>query len=349
MRRARWSSGRRARGRIRGPRAIWGGAEHPTITDADLVLGYLNPDRFWAGRRRLDVPAAERALAKHVATPRAVSVIEAALGNVSMAVTQMVRAVRQMTTERGLDPRDFTLVAFGGADPLHAAAVAAELRIPRVLVPAAPGLQSAQGALISDTTTDVSCTFVRPLPAVEASAVDEALVDLEQQGLAVLRAGGHSPGHCQIERVAEMCYQGQDLHLPIPVPPGPVTPATLSELAGRLDRRFRELYGFLPENRVPQLVNLRVLVRDAAGGRPGGVTRPAPAGAGAPAPPGTRRLHFPSIPEGCACPVYAREAVPVGVRLEGPCVVEEDFSTPLVHPGQWVARHDAGHLVIELA
>lgn len=81
---------------------------------------------------------------------------------------------------------------------------------------------------------------------------------------------------------------------------------------------------------------------------PGAVTRPAPAGAGIPAPPGTRRLHFPSIPEGCVCPVYAREAVPIGVRLEGPCVMEEDFSTTLVHPGQSVVRHAAGHLVIEL-
>ena len=331
-----------------GPACYLGGGEHPTITDADLVLGYLNPDRFWAGRRRLDVPAAERALAKHVAAPKAVSVIEAALGSISVAVTQMVRAVRQMTTERGLDPRDFTLVAFGGAGPLHAAAVAAELQIPRVLVPADPGLQSAQGALIAATMTDVSCTFVRPLPAVEAGEVDGAIVSLEDQALAVLSAGGHSPGQYEVERVAEMCYQGQDLHLPIPVPAGPITPAVLSELAERLDRRFRELYGFLPENRVPQFYNLRVLIRDAAGERPRAVARPAPPAAASAEPALVRRVYFPSVPEGCPCPVYGREAILVGVRLEGPCVVEEDFSTTLVYPGQSVVRHAAGHLIIEL-
>ena len=331
-----------------GPISYGQGGREVTVTDADVVLGYLNPDRFLAGRRRLEVEAAAEAVREQIASPTGTDAVSAALGVVSVAVNNMVGSLRKVTTQQGHDPRDFTLVAFGGAGPVHAGLVAREAGIQRVMVPAYPGLLSAMGLLLSDNRTETSVTFPRTLDSVSPEELTSIFDDLEQQARTVL-AGQHTTGNSlHAKRLAEMCYQGQRHELPVDIPPGTLTAADLEQVARQLDERFMELYGFLPVNHIPQLVHLRVFLekRIEEGERlrqsrvAGSNVSPHPAV-------GQRRLYFRGVEEtGEMCPVYDRLQLALGSRVEGPCVVEEDYSTTVVYPGQSLEVDGLGNLIL---
>jgi N-methylhydantoinase A len=326
-----------------GPASYGLGGDRPTVTDADLVLGYLNPDRFCGGARRLDAALAAQAIRRHVAEPARVGVIDAALGIVTVCATNMVGAVRKVTTERGYDPRDFTLVAFGGAGPVHAGQVAAELHIPRVLVPPAPGLVSAQGLLLADQRTDCALTYPVRLDAVEPGRLTAAFRRLEAEGRARLRDGPAGP--LAIERIAECCYVGQRNALPIRLPARALARADLGRLARQVDAAFARLYGFLPPHRMAQIVTLRVFVRRAAA--------PAPFPLGysgaqsAVASPPARPVVFPGR-RVARCPVLDRAGLAAGRRIAGPAIIEDDYATAVIWPGQRGQVDRYGNLVIEL-
>jgi N-methylhydantoinase A len=327
-----------------GPACYGNGGIEPTVTDADLLLGYLNPDDFCGGTQRLDAEAAERAVGA-LARKRGVDVVQAAQGIVNVAQTHMVTALRRVSTERGADPRDYVLVAYGGAGAVHAAAVAAELKIPTVLVPAQPGVLSARGSLMTELRTDVSRTFVRTLSEVAPSELEAEFDALEEQALNVLRDAGHSIPSYRVDRATEMCYAGQRMKLPVTVEAGRLSHETSDRLARGLDDAFERLYGFLPANRTPQLVNLRLALVAHAAARPlgiGAAVRTVPQQRDVT----DRLIHFPPPNGSVACPVVRRESLAPGQLLPGPCIVEEDFATSVVHIGQRAHVDDWGSLVI---
>ena len=260
----------------------------------------------------------------------------------------MVGALRRVTTQRGHDPRDFTLVAFGGAGPVHAGLLAREAGIPRVLAPAYPGLLSARGLLLADLRTEASLTLSKTLDSVSPEELTKTFERLESEAGSVL-PGGADADALEVERLAEMCYQGQRHELPVPFPAGRLTETDLDGAARRLDERFMELYGFLPISHIPQIVHLRVFLRkrveDAEKLRTHGI---AVGDDSAEAQVGERRLYFRDTgEEGRVCPVYDRALLGVGRSIAGPAVVEEDYSTTVVYPGQSLTVDAHGNLVID--
>ena len=238
----------------------WGGLE-PTVTDADLVLGYLDPERFCGGALSLCVSDAKRALKRHVGGPRGVSVEEAAIGILKVCVTNMVGAVRTITTERGTDPRDFALVAYGGAGPVHAGFVAAELNIPEVVVLRDPGLLSAKGLMLSDYRTDVDRTAVQLLLDADCEALNATFVELEREAVKQLPPPAPGARRLRLKRILELCYEGQQNVNPVELRTFPMVPGHLPKVAERLNRRFAAIYGFIPAGRRPQIQKLRVRAR----------------------------------------------------------------------------------------
>ncbi|MEE8117179.1 MAG: hydantoinase/oxoprolinase family protein, partial [Gemmatimonadales bacterium] len=241
-----------------GPACYGSGGAEPTVTDAGLVLGYLNPDRFCGGGVALSPDLAHTAIEQRIAGPRRVSADEAALGILRVCITNMVGAVRNVTTERGHDPRDFTLVAFGGAGPVHAAFIAAELDIPEALILRDPGLLSAKGLLLTNYRADVYRTFVQPLLDVDCASLSGLFAELEREAVAQLPSRMDGSQSSRVKRILELCYVGQQHVVPIELEDFPVKADHLSSLAGRLDRKFKSIFDFVPKDRRPQILHVRV-------------------------------------------------------------------------------------------
>ena len=275
---------------------------------------------------------------------------EAAVGILKVCVTNMVGAVRTITTERGYDPRDFALVAFGGAGPVHAGFVAAELNIPEVLVLRDPGLLSAKGLLLSNYRTEVYRTAVQPLLDANCKRLNAAFLALESEAVAQLPEPADGARRLGLKRILELCYEGQQNVLPIELKRFPIAPRDLPRIAERLNRRFAAIYGFVPGGRRPQILKLRVLAerkvaieRMLAQGRGGAKalrrsrTRPF----------AHRKALFPGRQgRPLRVPVFERERLAPGTALAGPALVQEDFSNTVVAPGQRLRVDDFGNLVI---
>jgi N-methylhydantoinase A len=314
-----------------GPACYGRGGGLATVTDAHVVLGHLPPNLL-GGRMRLDLAAATAAVRRHVAEPLGIDLHTAARGILAIADSNMVGAVRVVSVERGHDPRDFALVPFGGAGPLHGCALADLLGIRTVLVPPSPGVLCAQGLLAADLRAE----FSRSLRGGEdAASVEEGFAALEAQSVAWFDEEEVPPERRETNRVALMRYAGQGGELAVPWPGG--REAAVEGFAAR----HRALYGFdLPEA-VVELVTLRV---EAAGRLGGDITTPLPPGRGAEAY-GRHSVHFAGGTREAA--LYDRTALGAGDRFAGPAIVTQLDATTLVPPG-WRGRMDArGALILE--
>lgn len=329
-----------------GPMCYEHGGEIPTITDANVVLGFINPERFCGGAKELNPQRAREGIERHVAKPVGVSPEAAALGIARVAVTNLAGAVRQVTTERGLDMRDFTLVAYGGAGPLYASLVARELAIPWVLIPRLPGLLAAFGLLVSDFRADSWRTYPRLLDQVSPSELETLFEDLQQEAVQMLEV--RDGDVVSFERRIEMCYQGQRHEIGLTVPPGPISESTIGEIADLLQKLFQQKYRFTPRNPRPQIVTLRVFAvqqREDREGLLGGH----PASTAAPSEPRTRLTYFPGYEQGVEASVVDRDGLKAGDEVVGPAIVEEDYSTTVVAPGQSLSVLSTGDLLIRPA
>ena len=322
--------GPRSAGADPGPACYGRGGEEPTVTDANLLLGYLGDGARLGGEIRLDRGLAEAALAR-LGARLGLDPHQAALGVVRVANAEMARALRVISVERGLDPRELTLVAFGGAGGMHACALAEELGIPRVLVPAAGGVLSALGLAISDLRRDYVRAVLGTLGVLDPAAVEAAWAELERAARADLAAGaGGSPP--RITRLADLRYQGQSFELT-------VTAGNPGELAARFHEAHERRYGYRREGEAVELVNVRVTAT-VPGPKP--ALRAAPAG-----PPRVayRQACFDGRWERAR--VVDRAGLGAGAALGGPAIVEATESTCVVRPG-WHGRVDgAGTLVLE--
>ncbi len=328
-----------------GPVCYGQGGERPTVTDADLVLGYLNPNALLGGALPVYLDRARAAIEARVAKPLGMSALDAAAGIADVVNAGMAAALRIVSVERGHDPREFTLVAFGGAGPVHAARLAQELAIPQVIVPPIPGGFSALGLVASDIRRDYVRTFYARLDAADLAQMAAVYGAMESAAREMLTRAAVGEARWEITRAADCRYGRQAYELTVPVTGGPITRASLERLAADFHDKHRATYGHAnPEEHV-QLVNLRV----AALGRLGGLDLGRMAGAaGSPAvaPAGERAAHFKETGL-VRCPVLAREGLAPGFERPGPLIIEAMDTTIVVPPG-WRGRADArGFIVLE--
>lgn len=324
-----------------GPACYGKGGTQPTVTDANLVLGRLDPAYFLGGRMALDVDRAEAALAQ-LGREAAMSPLELASSVVEIANENMASAIKMVSLERGHDPRRFGLVAFGGAGPLHAAAVARALRIPAVLVPLYPGNASALGMLAADLRVDKVWTQAFTSQTADAALVERQLTLIREAAIAELRAEGYR-GEPELACSISMRYLGQNYEHEVPLPSGEVTPARLRDAYDSFSRIHEERYGYAIRDETIELVAFRVT---AAGRRPAPRLAVAPDTGEVAAQP-DRPVHFRGhgvVPTA----VFRRYALSPGAALDGPCVLEEPGSTTLVEPGMRVEVLPDGQLLIDV-
>jgi N-methylhydantoinase A len=321
--------GPRSAGSTPGPACYGRGGLEPTVTDADLLLGYLNPDFFAGGSIRLDREAARRAVLDRVARPLGLGVAEAAWGIHQVVNTNMELATRVVSIERGRDPRDLALVAFGGAGPVHGCRLAQALGIPRVILPAAAGVTAALGLLAAEVKFDVARTYVRRLEEVDGAYLNRIFGEMEAQAVGVMRESALG-GDLRLLRSADLRYLGQGFELSVPVPSGRLDAADLVRLRQAFDEAYAARYGYANPGEPVEAVNWKL----AALGKGASVALPRhAAGSGGQALKGRRRAWFPELGGEVECPVYDRYRLGPGTELEGPAIVEERESTTVLPPG----------------
>jgi N-methylhydantoinase A len=316
-----------------GPAAYGAGGSKPTVTDADVVLGWLDRDALLDGRLPIDLAAAERAIAADVAEPFGLSVRDAAARIVDVVNSNMAQALRIVSVERGHDPQEFSLIAFGGAGPVHAVALAEELAIPEVIIPPAPGAFSALGLVATDLKRDYARTLYADLTKVDPACVARAFAAMEAAGTAMLAAASVPRKRRALHRFADVRYRRQAYELTLPVEDGPITRPTLDRLAVSFHQKHEQTYGHANPAEAAQLVNLRLT---AVGKLPdlSLVQSSDPAGART----RTRDVWFPATGFAPAA-VHWRNGLVPGTTVTGPAIIEALDSTTVVPPG-WTARID---------
>ena len=332
--------GPRSAGADPGPICYGRGGTEPTVTDAHLLLGRIDPGLFF-DEGAADLSAVREGVRRAVADPLGVTVAEAAQGILDVANANMERALRVVSVERGHDPREFGLVAYGGAGPLHACRLAAELDVPRVLIPSAAGVLSALGLLISDIVYDYSTSMVRPWAAVDPSTLTDAFERFEQRGRERLAAEDRSPDAVTVDRALDLRYAGQSFDLRVAVPDGDLDETALSRVAERFHERHEGRYGYASPDEPLELVTVRLQARGVVD--PPALDPPADGGAATPAE--ERTAAFDGTDH--TTPVYRRADLTPGTTFDGPALVEGTESTTVVLPGQGAAVDDLGNLVVE--
>jgi N-methylhydantoinase A len=327
-------------GAVPGPACYGRGGTRATVTDADVVLGYLPIEGFAGGRMTLDVDAAKAAVERDVATPMSIDLTEAAWGVVRTVNATMADAVRRVLATKGVDPRELAMVAFGGNGPVHAWAQAEELGINRVLVPrTAPGF-SALGLLVADYVVDLSRAYVSGLGDADPLRMRRLLDELADEAAKELAPAGLDHSRVAVECFAGLCYPGQNFDLQVPVPPGDVS---LEALASSFHDLHEADRGYAFRSSKPQLRQVRVVTT----GRTDKPSQPASVGGTPPeqAIKGERSTYF---GDGfLTAPVYDGPALAAGSRISGPALVDEPFTVVVVAPDQSLTLDAQGTYILE--
>jgi len=314
-----------------GPACYAVGGTEPTVTDADLVLGYLDPAFFLGGRMRLDVEAARRAIAERVAQPLGLSLAEAAWGIHRVVNENMAAAARIHGIERGRDLRAYPLFAFGGAGPVHAWQVGRILKVPRVLVPFGAGAISAWGLLVAPLAFDFVRTAPQRLDAADWSQINRLFAEMEAEGRAILRAAGVGLVDMTFRRSAEMRYVGQGHEVEVEVPPGALRTPSLGALTSHFEAAYRALYSRTPMGVAIEALNWRLVVSGPAPRI--SMSTPAAETCTAKEPiKNPRPAYFPEAGGYVQTPVYDRYGLRAGMSFDGPAIIEERESTTVIGP-----------------
>ncbi len=330
--------GPRSAGAEPGPACYARGGDEATVTDASVVLGYLNPARFAGGAMTLDVAAAERAVAA-IGRRLGVDPVTAAAGIHRVVNARMADQIRLVTIKRGYDPREFSLVVLGGAGPVHGAALAEEIGMAEVLVPEAPGVLAAFGLLAAAIEHHHARTLQARTDAADLGAVNRCLEDLDAAGRARMREEGVAAPDLRVAYAADMRYVGQAYELEVPIS-APVTAAAVPGIVAAFHAVHERVYGYARTQQPVEFVNFRA-VHTFPLPRP--VVTPAARAHGTleEARLGERRAHF---GEFVPTPIYERARLPVGARLAGPAIVEQTDTTTVIPPGVTALVDGAGNL-----
>jgi len=326
-----------------GPACYGHGSRQPTVTDADMVLGFLNPQALAGGSLPVDAALSHRAVEEHVARPLGLTVEDAAHGIRQVANVNMARAIRAVTVERGKDPRNMALMAFGGGGPLHAVDVARLLGIRRVLISPVSGVFSAAGMLAAEAVHEFIRPLLAPLVTVQETAVREALEGMGADGRAALVGEGYGEGAVQFRYAADVRYLGQSSQLTVPMPPGRYDAA---DLHADFERLYRETFGYIAAGEPVELVNLRLSAIGMAASRLNfsGLRLDARALAGES---GERSISFARGAPHVAARLVPRAALEQG-SIAGPAIIES-YDTTIVVPAGCTARAaGSGCVAIEM-
>ncbi len=324
-----------------GPACYGRGGTQPTVTDADVVCGFLNPDYFLGGTQVLDVVAAGDALRRHVADPLRMGVLEAAAGIRRIVDIRMADEVRVFAAKRGVVLTAFTLLPFGGAGAVHAAAVADELGVERILVPPRPGAFSALGLICTDVVHDYMRSELRPLAGVDAGHVEGVFAALEAKARADIEAEGLDAAQARYSRELDLRYAGQGYELRTPLEglfDGRISAATLIAARARFDERHAQLHGHSAAERPVEIVSYRLRLRVEVPKfeqREETLSPPRPA---KDARKGERAVCFDGV-RMTASTLYERDKLGPGAKLAGPAIVEQFDATTVIAPG-WGATVD---------
>ena len=338
--------GPRSAGADPGPACYGLGNDEPTVTDANIVLRILNPAALLGGRMTMRPDLAHAAIDR-LGASLGIGATAAAQGIISVVTANMARAIRVISVQRGHDPRDYTLVAFGGAGPLHAAQLAAELEVKRVLVPRNPGILCAMGLLLADLRTDFAATRLLPLSSAVIEDVAGIVAGLRERCERWFEEESIAPAARRIAFTVDMRYAGQNYELSVPLPDGTVNPAAIDALAAGFAAAHRRLYGFVAEEDPIQLVTFRAeatgIVRKAE-------LRPGPDSGSDPreAICGRRDVWLPEAGGFVSCPLYDRDCLAAGNRIIGPAIIEQMDATTFLPQGAVATVDPYLSLVMEL-
>jgi N-methylhydantoinase A len=328
-----------------GPIAYRRGGTEPTVTDANVVLGRIGASSFLGGEMPLDVEAARTGIAERLSSALGMDPTRAAHGILQIAVAKMSLAVRGVSVERGYDPRDFALVAMGGAGPLHALEIARDLHIPRVVIPNLPAHFSALGMLMTDVRHDYVRTYYRNLLDSSFDELERIYAELIAAGRAILEDEGVAEEGRAYQRSMDLRYVGQEFWLQIPVSALEVRDADVEAIRRRFDDVHDRRFGHAAQDEPLELVNVRLTAR---GARPK-ISFPSISGDSASARVGTRAIYLDDPARQVECAVYRRERLAPGARVNGPCVVEEYASTTVLFEGDHGETADTGELIIDVS
>ena len=338
-------------GALPGPAAYGKGGDRPTVTDANLALGYLDAGNFLGGSTTLQKDLAEKAIDQHVATPTGLSMIEAAEGISEVVSTSIAEGIRLMSVQRGVDPRRFTMMAFGGAAGLQADKVARQLQVEKVIIPAAAAVLSAHGMLSTDLKYDYSRSHPAPLLGMDLDAVKDLVGGMESEGRQKLLDQGVPESNIEVTVSADMRYLDQIYEVNVPVPDltQDLEPL-LHQWAGNFHARYQELYSYSQSEQEIRLVTLRVSVvgrRAQQGPPPRGGGRPPDGGSTtAPKETGRRNIYLGGWTD---APIYEITDLSPGSLVAGPAVLESDFTTVLVEAGDKATIDQYGGIELQVS
>ena len=337
--------GPRSAGSNPGPVCYGLGGVDPAVTDADLFLGYLNPDYFLGGEMQLDMDTVERAIADRVAKPLGLSTLEGAVGIHNIVNENMAAATRMHLAEKGRDPRRYEMIAFGGAGPVHAYGLARLLKLKRLIVPLGAGVTSALGFLVAAPAIDYVRSYVARLEQIEWTHLNNLFAEMEDEARALLVETGARPEDITMTRTAEMRHVGQGFEISVPIPNGGLGEDAVSAMRDAFFTVYRQLFERTVEEMPIEAMSWRLAASAPVpnialnfGGQPIGTGE---------ALKGQRDVYFPET--GFApCDVYDRYALSPGDTFEGPAVVEERESTTVIGPGAKITVDESLNLLCDL-
>jgi N-methylhydantoinase A len=329
-----------------GPACYGRGGSEPTVTDADLVLGYLDPDYFLGGQLKIDLAAARRAIKERIADPLGLSLEKAAWGIHQVVNESMANAARIHTLERGKDPHRFPVFAFGGAGPVHGCRIAKALGSPALIAPFGAGVMSAVGFLTAPLAFDFVRSWPGRLDQLDWQQANALLSEMEAEGQALLEQSGVSPERIRHRRIADMRYVGQGHEIQVQLPDGQLSSESVPTIIVAFEEAYRRLYERLSQSVPVEIINWRVT---SSGPVPqvrlsnGGDER----AAGTAARKGSRQAYFPELGGYYDTPVYDRYGLLPGSSFSGPAIVEERESTVIILPDARCRIDEQRNLVVE--
>ena len=343
--------GPRSAGSVPGPACYGKGGREPTVTDADLVLGYINADYYLGGDMTVDVQASRRAIAEKVADPLGMETAEAAHGIYRLVNANMIGATRVVTVQRGHDPRDFTLLASGGTAAIHAVRMAQELRIPRVVIPLHAGVFSAVGLITADARHDVHRSYVVRLSQADAARLETVFEELAQEAAAKIEELGFAPERVVLRYEIDMRYLGQAHEVPVEVPERLIRgmeQATVRKLGDLFHEKHLHLFGHDSRDSEVEFMTLSV---SAVGPRKQREMPEIAAGGADPrrAHKGIRKVYLEEAGGYVDCDTYERSRLAADNVVAGPAIVEQMDTTTVIPPGETARVDRFGTLIVELA
>jgi N-methylhydantoinase A len=323
-----------------GPICYRSGGTEPTITDANVVLGRLDPDNFLGGQMKLDADAAARGIEEKIAQPLKLDTVSAAQAIVEIAISKMSLAVREVSVAKGFDPRDFALVASGGAGPLHVIAIARELHIPTVIVPLFPSHFSALGMLLADERHDFIRTYYSDLANVDFPALVAVYEEMNQQAQASLRHNRDAERQIALD----IRYVGQEFTLSVPVTLEQLKQGARDGIRKAFDALYEHRYAHHSPEEPVEVVNMRLGVI----GKRAKLAFPSVSAQGAPKAALHRDVYFADAKKPVRSPLYQREQLSAGARIVGPALIQEHGTTTVLFEQDECTVTPSGELLIKV-